>query len=163
MFGVFLSLVTLLILKIGEPVNFVFVPEEKQNHLLLVTFSIWNLMETFSAQLAKFWLLSLSLESCSPQSKEPSWSYHCARWEQRSKRRTFLGWWANKGWALLRSCCCFQTHTCDLWSFPPAGHWAVGEISAGTAASHWSILFLVAPFRDSGRWTADERNIHVYL
>lgn len=42
--------------------------------------------------------LCLSHKSCFPQSTEPSWSNHCPGWEQRSKRRTFLGWWGNKRW-----------------------------------------------------------------
>ena len=54
MFAVFLSPVTLLILERDVPVDFAFVPEEKPSHLLLVTFPMWNLMETFPSLLAKF-------------------------------------------------------------------------------------------------------------
>lgn len=55
--------------------------------------------------------LCLSHKSCFSQSKEPSWSYHCPGWQQRSKRRTFLGWWGNERWA---QCCRFQTCIFEL-------------------------------------------------
>lgn len=54
MFGVVLSPVTLPILESDAPVAFAFVPEEKQSHLLLVTCPIWNLIDSFTAHLAKF-------------------------------------------------------------------------------------------------------------
>lgn len=73
--------------------------------------------------------LWLSHKSCFPQSTEPSRSNHCPGWEQRSKRRTFLGWWGNKRWAphwgfqtssLSFSCCSFSggrqlTRHCSIY------------------------------------------------
>lgn len=54
MLGIFLSPVTLVILENDAPVDFAFVPEDEQSHLLLGTFPTWNLMESFTAHLAKF-------------------------------------------------------------------------------------------------------------
>ena len=70
MFGVFLSPVTLVILENDAPVDFAFVPEDEQSHLLLGTFPTWNLMESFTAHLAKFFepqvfASHINLVSCS--------------------------------------------------------------------------------------------------